>query len=105
MGFLTLILSVIALIIAILAYQKVGGMKDLKKQIEQIASSTELRKSVESLAAATDTLKEKTVEAIGRLEATFKKEPKEEKKPPKRATPKRRTKSKKAKTTKTEEPS
>jgi len=104
MWLLNLILAVIALIIAILAYQKVGGMADLRKQIDQIASSVDLRKSIDSMAAATDSLREKTAEAIGRLEATFKREAKEEKKPPKRAAPKRRRPRQK-KTEKTEEPS
>lgn len=101
MWLLNLILAVIALIIAILAYQKVGGMADLRKQIDQIASSVDLRKSLDSMAAATDSVREKTAEAIGRLETTFKKE---EKKPPKRAAPKSRRPTKK-KTEKTEEPS
>ena len=78
MDILALILAVIALIIAILAYQKVGGVADLRKQIEQIASSAELKKSVDSLAAATETLREKTAEAIGKLETTFKKVEKKE---------------------------
>lgn len=111
MVYVSLILAVIALVIAILAYQKAGGMVDLKKQIEQITSSTELKKSVESLAAATDTLREKTADAIGKLETTFKgRARQEEKKPPKRAAPKRRTRRAKpkagpGKAEKTEEPS
>ncbi len=105
----TFILSIIALIIAILAYRKVGGLEDVKKQIDQIASSAELRKSIESMAAATESLRERTAEAIGRLETTFKKEPKEEakeeEKPPKRAPRKRPTTRKKAKAETTEKPS
>jgi hypothetical protein len=105
MVFLTLILSVIALIIAILAYQKVGGLADLRKQIDQIASSEELKKSIETMAAATESLRERTAEAIGRLETTFRKEPKKEEKPVTKAAPKRKTTRRKAKTPKTEEPS
>jgi hypothetical protein len=105
MVFLTLILSVIALIIAILAYQKVGGLADLRKQIDQIASSEELKKSIETMAAATESLRERTAEAIGRLETTFRKEPKEEEKPVTKAAPKRKTTRRKAKKPKTEEPS
>lgn len=105
MVFLTLILSVVALIIAILAYQKVGGLADLRKQIDQIASSEELKKSIESMASATESLRGKTAEAIGRLESTFRKEPKEEEKPVTKAAPKRKTTRRKAKTPKTEEPS
>ncbi|MBW2057038.1 MAG: hypothetical protein JRH07_10730 [Deltaproteobacteria bacterium] len=101
MVYLSLVLAVIALAIAILAYQKAGGMVDLKKQIEQIASSTELKKSVESLTSATDTLREKTAEAIEKLETAIRgaagSKP-EEKKPPKRATPRRRAPRAKPKT-------
>ena len=91
MVFLTLVLSVIALIIAILAYQKAGGISDLKRQIEHIASSGDLKRSIDSLASATDSFKEKTAETIGRLEAAFRKDKKEEDKPPEKAAPRRRT--------------
>lgn len=94
MVYLTFILAVIALIIAILAYQKAGGLADLKKQIEQITSSDEFKKSIDSLASTTDSLKEKTAEAIGKLEATFKKEAKEEKKPTRKPAAKRTTRRK-----------
>lgn len=104
MAFLSLILSVIALIIAILAYQKVGGLGELKKQIDQIASSAELRKSIDSMAAATESLREKTAEAIGKLESTFKREVKEEK-PARKPARKRTTTRKRARTPKPEEPS
>ena len=89
MVYLTLILAVIALVIAILAYQKAGGMTDLRKQIEQIASSSELRKSVDSLASATESLKEKTAEALGKIETAFRRAPKEEEKPARRPAAKR----------------
>ncbi len=107
MVYLTFIIAVIALIIAILAYQKVGGLAELKKQIDQIASSAELKKSIESMAAATESLREKTAGAIGRLETTLKKV-REEKKaapPPKKSPRKRTTKTKEAEVESTEEPS
>jgi len=88
MGVLSLILAVIALVIAILAYQKAGGLADLRKQIDQIASSTDLRKSIDSLRATTDTLREKTAEAIEKLETALRGKAKEEEKPPKPAVPK-----------------
>ena len=51
MEVLSLILALIALVIAILAYHKTGGLADVRKQIDQIASSEDLRKeSVEKLA-------------------------------------------------------
>lgn len=104
MVFLSLILSVIALIIAILAYQRVGGLAELKKEIDQIASSAELRKSIDTMAAATESLRGKTAEAIGKLEATFKRQAKE-KKPPKKPARKRTTTRKRARAAKTEESS
>jgi hypothetical protein len=100
MVYLTLILAVIALIVAILAYQKAGGMADLRKQLDHIASSPDLKKSIESLAATTESLKEKTSEAIGRMETAFKKEVKVEEKPARKPATKRRTPRKRAATTK-----
>lgn len=108
MEYVSLILSVIALIIAILAYQKVGGLGELRKQIDQIASSAELKKSIESVAAATESIKEKTAEAIGKLEATLKRPSKEERppakveKPPKRTPRKRKTTRRRTRPVKTE---
>ena len=100
MVYLTLILAVVALIIAILAYQKAGGLADLRKQVDHITSSPDLKRSIESLAAATESLKEKTSEAIGRMETAFKKEVKVEKKPARKPTTKRRTPRKRAATAK-----
>ncbi len=88
MDVLSLILAIIALVIAILAYRRVGAIADLKKQIDQIASSVDLRKSMDSLGAMTDTLREKTSEAIGKLEAAVRRIRKE-KKPPEERPPKR----------------
>jgi len=85
MVFLNLILAVAALVIAILAYQRAGGVAGLKKQIDHIVSSVDLRKSVDSLSGTVDTLREKTAEAIGRLEDAVRGESKEEEKPPKAA--------------------
>ena len=92
MDIVSLILAVIALVIAILVYRKVGGMADLRKRIDQIASSEDLRKSVDSLIAAADTLREITVEAMGKLETTLRGEKKEEKRPLEEKPPERRPK-------------
>lgn len=89
MDVLSLIFAVVALVIAILAYQKTGGVADLRKQIDQIASSADLRKSVDSLTAAAEKLREKTVEAIGKLEEIFRREGRVEKEPPERRPPER----------------
>lgn len=98
MTMLNFIIAIVAVVIAILAYRKAGGVPDLKKQIDQIASSVDFRKSVDTLAAATETIREKTAEAIGKLEATVRGEGKEEKKPPKEIALKRRPKDEKGKT-------
>ena len=81
MEVLTLILAIAALVIAVLAYKRAGGIADLKNRVDQIASVVDVRKSVDALVAATDILKEKTAEAIGKLEATVKREKREEKPP------------------------
>lgn len=81
MEVLTLILAIAALVIAVLAYKRAGGMADLKKRVDQIASAVDVRKSVAALVATSDILKEKTAEAITKLEATVKREKREEKSP------------------------
>ena len=105
MLYLTLILAVVALIIAILAYQKAGGLADLRKQVDHITSSPDLKRSIESLAAATESLKEKTSEAIGRMETAFKKEVKVEKKPARKPATKKRTPRKRPATARRKAPS
>ncbi len=85
MEFLSLILAAIALGVAILVYQRVGGVADLKKQIDSMTSSVDLKKSVDSLTATVETLREKTAEAIGKLEEAVRGEAREEKKPSKGA--------------------
>jgi hypothetical protein len=70
---ITLLISVVALIIAILAYQRTGGTAELKRQIDAGASSPELRKQVDALVAMTDSLREKTADALDRLEKVIRK--------------------------------
>ncbi len=70
---ITLLIAVVALIIAILAYQRTGGTADLKRQIDSAASSVDLKKQVESLTAMTDTLREKTADTLDRLEKMIRK--------------------------------
>jgi hypothetical protein len=97
MEFLSLILAVVALVAAILAYQRAGGVADVKKQIDHITSSVDFKKSIDSLTAAADTLRGKTAEAIGRLEDAVRGEEKEEKKPSKKVAPKKGVKREKVK--------
>lgn len=89
MEFLALIVAVVAVVVAILAYQRAGGVADVKKQIDHILSSVDFRKSADSLSATVDTLRGKTAEAIGKLEDAVRGEEKEEKKPPKAIQPKK----------------
>jgi len=53
---LSFILAVVALVSAIYVYHRAGGIADLRKQINNIASSEELRRSVESLKGAVEKL-------------------------------------------------
>lgn len=62
MEILALILSIIALIFAILAYQKAGGVVDLKKQTEVLSNLGE------SIVKATDSLRDKTADIFEKIE-------------------------------------
>ena len=90
MDVLSLILAVVALVVAIIAYEKVGGLADVKKQIDQFASSAELRKSVDTLTAVADTLREKTIGAIGTMEDIIRRKGRQEKEPAEGKTPEKR---------------
>jgi len=75
---ITLLIAVVALIVAILAYQRTGGTADLKRQIEGSASSPDLKKQIDALLAMTDSLREKTADALDRLEKAIRKTEKDE---------------------------
>ena len=70
---ITLLIAVVALIISILAYQRTGGTADLKRQIESRTSSFDLKKEMDALVAMTDSLREKTADALDRLEKVVRK--------------------------------
>ena len=70
---ITLLIAVVALIIAILAYQRTGGTAELKRQIESRTSSLDLKKEVDTLVTMTDALREKTADALDRLEKVIRK--------------------------------
>lgn len=63
MEVLALIISIIALIIAISAYYKVGGRADLRKQTEALTNIGE------TIVKATDSLRDKTADVLDRMEA------------------------------------
>jgi hypothetical protein len=75
---LTLLIAVVALIIAILAYQRTGGTAELVRKIESGISPEELKKQMESLSSMTDALREKTANALDRLEKVIRKTEKSE---------------------------
>ena len=75
---ITLLISVVALIIAILAYQRTGGTAELKRQIESRVSSPDVEKQMDALVAMTNSLREKTADALDRLEKVVRKTEKSE---------------------------
>ncbi len=70
---ITLLIAVVALIVAILAYQRTGGTAELKRNIETGSSSPELKKQIDTLVTMTDSLREKTADALDRLEKVVRK--------------------------------
>jgi len=78
MDAITLLIAVVALIIAILAYQRTGGIAELKRQLESKTSSVDLKKQMDTLVAMTDALREKTADALDRLEKVIRKTEKSE---------------------------
>jgi hypothetical protein len=75
---ITLLIAVVALIVSILAYQRTGGTQEMKRLIETSASSPDLKKQIDALVAMTDSLREKTADALDRLEKAIRKTDKSE---------------------------
>jgi hypothetical protein len=65
MAALALIIAIIALIVAFLAYQKVGGLGDQKKQSEALSQVGD------ALIKATVSLREKTADVLDKLETSL----------------------------------
>ncbi len=65
------VIAVIALIISILAYQRTGGTAELKRKMESAISPEDMKKQMDSLMTITNSLREKTAEAIEKLENTL----------------------------------
>ena len=72
-----LIVAIVALIIAIVAYYRTGGVADLKKQIEALTAAGD-----SIITKATDSLRDKTADALDRVEGTVR-GVEEKKEPPK----------------------
>lgn len=57
MEILSLIIAIVALVIAVLAYARTGGIEDVRRQVKTVSSATE-------------TFRSKTADALDRLERT-----------------------------------
>ena len=68
-----LVISLISIGISILVYHRSGGTTELIRKIESGASSEDLKKQMDALAAMTDSLREKTADALDRLEKVIRK--------------------------------
>jgi hypothetical protein len=73
-----LVISLISVGISILAYHRTGGTVALIRKIESGVSSEDLKKQMETLAKMTDSLREKTADALDRLEKGIRKTEKDE---------------------------
>ena len=70
---ITLLIAVVALVLSILAYQRTGGTAEIKRQMESTTPSVDLKKQMEALTVLVDSLREKTADALDRLEKTIRK--------------------------------
>jgi hypothetical protein len=59
----TLIIAVLALVIAVIAFQRTGGIQDLRRQVEALRS-----KQVEVFGSKSGTVRDRTADALERLE-------------------------------------
>jgi hypothetical protein len=75
---LTDVTAIVALIISILAYQRTGGTAEMKKRLQSSVPPEEMKKQMERLEAMTDSLREKTADALERLEKVIRKAEKTE---------------------------
>jgi uncharacterized membrane protein YfhO len=73
-----LVISLISVGISILAYHRTGGTAELIQKIESGVSSEDLKKQMDALTTMTDSLREKTADALDRLEKVIRKTEKSE---------------------------
>jgi len=69
MEIVTFILAVVALVIAVLAYSRTGGIEDLRSQVKAMGSKTDALRA--KTADTTETLRAKTADALHRLEQSL----------------------------------
>jgi len=70
---ITLLIAVVALVISILAYQRTGGTTELKRKIESTIPPEDLKRQMDALVAVTNSLRDKTADALDRLEKVIRK--------------------------------
>jgi len=68
-----LVISLISIGISLLVYHRPGGTTELMRKIESGGSSEDLKKQMDTLTAMTDSLREKTADALDRLEKVIRK--------------------------------
>ena len=68
MEIVALLIAVVALVIAVLAYSRTGGIEELRSQVKVVGSKTDTLRV--KTADATETLRAKTADALDRLERT-----------------------------------
>ena len=73
-----LVISLISVGISILAYHRTGGTAELIRKLESGVSSDDLKKQMDALATMTDSLREKTADALDRLEKVIRRTEKSE---------------------------
>lgn len=59
----TLVIAVLALVVAVIAFQRTGGIKDLRRQVEVLSS-----KQVEILSTKSETVRDRTADVLERIE-------------------------------------
>ena len=67
------VISLISIAISALAYHRTGGTTELIRKIESGVSSEDLKKQMDTLTTMTDSLREKTADALDRLEKVIRK--------------------------------
>jgi hypothetical protein len=72
---ITFLIAAAALILSILAYRRTGagGTAELRRRIESKTSSVDLKKEMDALMAMADGFREKTADALDRLEKVLRK--------------------------------
>lgn len=108
MEWVAFFIAIIALITAILAYQRTGGTKELRQKVDSLSSSMEslkgraevgFKEQMEHLTSVTESIRDRTAGAIDRLEKAVRGKPgvkpPEEKPPAKKPPRPRRPRAKK----------